>query len=668
MAAVAVLGLIVAVIAAGLGAGLLALLTNDFEEGDECGAPTADATATGIVLAPPGTGQLVGATEYGGPGDPSSGVIGSSGVNLLGQPDSYAELGGDTFQTATAMGGLPYLTPLRITWGSRSAIAYKRDIGLGGGPIDGLPRVLDLWWELAARLGIPYEDGLWSGPVRIERPPETGAANLLGQSTGGSPALIEPTTAQQDPATCAPAAAGGVPLASGDRAQLLANGLAAAPADAPHAVREIIAAGNQIVGKPYLYGGGHGLPLSEIAPAYDCSSSVEHLLYGARPAAGGLRRPVGDAGVVRAARSRTVGHVVRERGPRLHVRRWAAVGHAQRGGSGRREHGNRLAPVDPKRRRVRGPASGGAVTGPRLCVALLCALACAGCGQLGAPRPLRVPPPQSPVRTPRTRYPSKPPPPQTATGAAPTAIQAVRAFVTAYINWTARTVPADMRSLADRSTGQARAAMTLAAAETAGDYELRRGGIANTRRRRSGGAAVGPPRPVRRRHARVDERDEHHRLSGPWPRVARRARHRPATTRRRVGAQRLATRNLDRLPVRGQRDLDVPPGRVRVRAHLVGLGDDPLRVLGVLHLGEGDVELDRDLKPRSSVVIRLTLLSIEASPTSLRSRRPTTPSAPSKHAAKPTANSCSGLVPPPSPPISLGNRSWTSSSPSVVWP
>jgi hypothetical protein len=49
----------------------------------------------------------------------------------------------------------------------------------------------------------------------------------------------------------------------------------------------MIAAGNQIAGKPYLYGGGHGLPLSEVAPAYDCSSSVEHLLYG-----GGLL-PVG---------------------------------------------------------------------------------------------------------------------------------------------------------------------------------------------------------------------------------------------------------------------------------------------------------------------------------------------------------------------------------------
>ena len=276
---VAVVGVIVAVMAAGLGAGLLALLTSVLGEDDGCGAPTA--TATGIVLAPAGTGQLVGATEYGGPGDPSSGVIGSSGASLLEQPDSYAELGGDTFQTATAMGGLPYLTPLRITWGSRSAIAYKRDIGLGGGPIDGLPRVLDLWWELAGRLGIPYEDGLWSGPVRIERPPATGAGNVLGQNAVSAPVLIASSTAQQDPASCAPAALEGVPLASGARAQLLPGGLAAAPADAPPAVREIIAAGNQIAGKPYLYGGGHGLPLSDVAPAYDCSSSVEHLLYGA---------------------------------------------------------------------------------------------------------------------------------------------------------------------------------------------------------------------------------------------------------------------------------------------------------------------------------------------------------------------------------------------------
>jgi hypothetical protein len=279
---------IAGVVLAGLAVALVALITSVFTPGGEaCSGGLATATAVagsapaGIVLGPPGTGQLVGATEYGGPGDPSSGVTGSSGANLLQLPDSYAELGGDTFQTATAMGGLPYLTPLRISWGDRSAMAYKRDIGLGGGPIAGLPRVLDLWWELAGQLGIPYEDGLWSGPVKIGRPPQTGAGNVLGQaSSGAAPGLIATPTAQQDPAACAPAAAEGVPVTTGDRAELLPNGLAAAPADAPLAVRQIISAGNQIVGKPYMYGGGHGLALSTIAPSYDCSSSVEHLLYG----------------------------------------------------------------------------------------------------------------------------------------------------------------------------------------------------------------------------------------------------------------------------------------------------------------------------------------------------------------------------------------------------
>ena len=76
-------------------------------------------------------------------------------------------------------------------------------------------------------------------------------------------------------------------------------------------------------------------------------------------------------------------------------------------------------------------------------------------------------------------YPSPPPARQTADRAAPTAVQAIRNFATAYINWTAQTVAADMRSLATQSIGQARSAMALAAAETADDYELERGGIAN---------------------------------------------------------------------------------------------------------------------------------------------------------------------------------------------
>jgi hypothetical protein len=262
----------------GLGAGLLALLFAAPRVGSQnnCGPPAAGGAATAIAVDPPGTGMLVGATEYGGPGDPSSGTVGASGANLDQHPDSYAELGGDTLQTASAMGGLPYMTPLRITRGPHSVVAYKRDFGLGGGPIDGLPRVIDLWWELAERLEIPYEGGRWSGPVRVARLPMSGAANLLGQSAAASAAV------EQDPATCAPIALSGVPVTDGDRARLLANGVAAAPALAPRAVKQIIAAGNEIAGKPYVYGSGHGVPLSAIASAYDCSSSVEHLLYGAR--------------------------------------------------------------------------------------------------------------------------------------------------------------------------------------------------------------------------------------------------------------------------------------------------------------------------------------------------------------------------------------------------
>jgi cell wall-associated NlpC family hydrolase len=248
-----------------------------------CAAAAVGGRARAISLLGPGQGEAVGATEYGGPGDPSSGTIGSSGVDLTTHPDSYAELGGTSFDTATAMGGLPYQTPLRITWGDHSAIAYKRDIGLGGGPIDGLSRRIDLWWQFAQALGVPYEDGLWSGAVRVQRPPATGAGDLLGQAAMVAAPL--PTAAPapaQAGAGCPPALTGAhpTPLTSGPRARLLSDGLAEAPASAPAVVKGIVAAGNAIAGVPYLFGGGHGVPLNQIAPAYDCSSSVEHLLWG----------------------------------------------------------------------------------------------------------------------------------------------------------------------------------------------------------------------------------------------------------------------------------------------------------------------------------------------------------------------------------------------------
>jgi hypothetical protein len=75
-------------------------------------------------------------------------------------------------------------------------------------------------------------------------------------------------------------------------------------------------------------------------------------------------------------------------------------------------------------------------------------------------------------------YPSPAPPAERAPGAAsPQA--AILAFATAYINWSAATVTADLGRLARASVGQARAELQLAAAETSGDDELHRSGIAN---------------------------------------------------------------------------------------------------------------------------------------------------------------------------------------------
>ena len=72
-----------------------------------------------------------------------------------------------------------------------------------------------------------------------------------------------------------------------------------------------------------------------------------------------------------------------------------------------------------------------------------------------------------------------PPATQTAVAGAATPTLAVAAFAVGYINWTARTVSGRMRGLAALSVGQARSMVALAAAQTARDYELRRGGVAN---------------------------------------------------------------------------------------------------------------------------------------------------------------------------------------------
>jgi hypothetical protein len=63
----------------------------------------------------------------------------------------------------------------------------------------------------------------------------------------------------------------------GTVAQLLPDGTAAAPADAPVQVQNAIFAANKIQHKPYIYGGGHGRFNDR---GYDCSGTVSYALHG----------------------------------------------------------------------------------------------------------------------------------------------------------------------------------------------------------------------------------------------------------------------------------------------------------------------------------------------------------------------------------------------------
>ncbi len=97
----------------------------------------------------------------------------------------------------------------------------------------------------------------------------------------------------KDPADMPPASAGSngtqVPHSGGGRlfahtragdsgaTAILLSGIALAPPDAPEAVQRVINAANTIVGRPYIWGGGHA---SFYSYGYDCSGSVSFALFG----------------------------------------------------------------------------------------------------------------------------------------------------------------------------------------------------------------------------------------------------------------------------------------------------------------------------------------------------------------------------------------------------
>jgi len=250
--------------------------------------------ASGMYAAPlslqPGRWYEVGATEYGGPGDPTSGDYGSipdpAESYLPAHPDSFAELsvldsnpangGTFTFADANALDNLAYLTELRVRSAGREALLAKRDVGYGQGPsqviADGQPYRLDVWWQAAQRLSVT------KSAVQVQLAPRTGAAATL-EALPESSEAGGPSTS---PACESGEAIGSVPLplTPGAETKLLPSGLGAAGEGAPRAVKLMVAAGNRLFGAAYLYGGGHGPSLDTRQPAYDCSSAVSYVLHG----------------------------------------------------------------------------------------------------------------------------------------------------------------------------------------------------------------------------------------------------------------------------------------------------------------------------------------------------------------------------------------------------
>ena len=123
----------------------------------------------------------------------------------------------------------------------------------------------------------------------------------LGASYSGetveTPSIPASTTETEIPAVSSPS---GVPIPAPTvpgAAATLAGERAVAPASAPAAVKQVIAAANRIRATPYIWGGGHARWWDK---GYDCSGSVSYALHGGKlleaPLVSGSFMTWGEAG------------------------------------------------------------------------------------------------------------------------------------------------------------------------------------------------------------------------------------------------------------------------------------------------------------------------------------------------------------------------------------
>jgi 3D (Asp-Asp-Asp) domain-containing protein len=230
------------------------------------GNPPCTSIAPSPTGFPAGSGGWI-ATAYGPPWDAMNGSgVTATGLNLTaGQP---------AYEIAVDPSVIPLRSFAHVTpnpFGTPHAF-YAGDTG---GAIIG--RHVDIYdWE-----GRAAQDAWGVRQVAVTSAPDPGTGSLLGEITPTGPASQPATPAMPAIVEGCLGFAGPLPLTPGQTAKILPNGLAAAPQDAPRPVKLAIAAGNEIVDKPYIYGGGHGQPLTEIVAGYDCSGSTSFVLHAA---------------------------------------------------------------------------------------------------------------------------------------------------------------------------------------------------------------------------------------------------------------------------------------------------------------------------------------------------------------------------------------------------
>jgi 3D (Asp-Asp-Asp) domain-containing protein len=226
-------------------------------------APASKASCTPSAGPVAGEGGEWTATAYGPPWEGIQGTgITFTGINLQDSPHDYIIA---VDPSVIHLGTYWHVVP--NPWGKPKLTFLAADTGS-----EILGKDIDIYdWEgRAAQLawGVRH--------VTLTPAAKDGTANVLEIPTATG---VTATAGESEAAGCESAQEGPLPLTAAQTAQVQSDGLAAAPVDAPKAVKDMIAAGNRLHGATYVYGAGHGPPLSTLQPAYDCSSSVSYVLH-----------------------------------------------------------------------------------------------------------------------------------------------------------------------------------------------------------------------------------------------------------------------------------------------------------------------------------------------------------------------------------------------------